>query len=112
MIGVVVFILKFWLGLVFDVEIIRNFGLIYFFKKGDVVMVDKGFIYIFNDLKCKGVKFYCLFFKLEFQFSRSEVEIICRIVFVRIYVECKMEQIKNFRILQGIMFLVISDFVD
>lgn len=106
MTGVVVFISKLWPGSASDVEITRNSGLIHFLKKGDAVKVDKGFIHIANDLKCKGVKLYCPPFKSELQFSRS------RIASARIHVERKMEQIKNFRILQGIMPLAISDFAD
>lgn len=112
MTGVVVFISKLWPGSASDVEITRNSGLIHFLKKGDAVMVDKGFIHIANDLKCKGVKLYCPPFKSELQFSRSEVETTRRIASARIHVERKMEQIKNFRILQGIMPLAISDFAD
>lgn len=110
MTGVVVFISKLWPGSASDVEITRNSGLINFLQKGDAVMVDKGFIYISYDLKCKGVKLYCPPFKSELQFSRSEVETTRRIASARIHVERKMEQIKNFRILQGIMPLALSDF--
>lgn len=45
MTGVVVFISKLWPGSASDVEITRNSGLIHFLKKGDAVMVDKGFIH-------------------------------------------------------------------
>lgn len=75
-------------------------------------MVDKSFVHIANDLKSKGVKRYCPPFKSELQSSRSEVETTRRIASARIHVERKMEQIQNFRILQGIMPLVISDFAD
>lgn len=57
-------------------------------------------------------KRYCPPFKSELQSSRSEVETTCRIASARIHVDRKMEQIKNFRILQGIMPLAISDFAD
>lgn len=46
MIGVVVFVLRLWLGFILDVEIIRKSGLFKELNNGDVVMVDKGFIYI------------------------------------------------------------------
>ena len=62
-------------------------------------MVDKGFIHIAYEIKCKGVKLYCPPFKSELQFSRSEVETTRRIASARIHVERKMEQInflKNF----------------
>ena len=112
MTGVVVFISQLWPGSASDVEITRNCGLIHLLMRGDAVMVDKGFIHIGKDLKCKGVKLYCPPFKSELQFSRSEVETTRRIASARIHVERKMEQIKIFRILQGTMPLAISDFAD
>lgn len=112
MTGGVAFISKIWPGSASDVKITRNCGLIYLLKREDAVMVDKGFIHIANDLKCKGVNIYCPPFKSELQFSRSEVETSRRIASARIHVERKMEQRKNFRILHGIMHVAISDFDD
>lgn len=111
MTGVVVFGSTLWPGATSDVEITRNCGLIQQLKRGDAVMVDKGFIHIPNDLKGKGVKLYCPPSKSELQFSSSEVE-TTRIASARIHGERKMEQIKNFRILQGIMPHAISEFAD
>ena len=58
MTGVVVFISKLWPGSASHVEITRSCGLIHLLKRGDAVMVDKGFIHIANDLKSQGVKLY------------------------------------------------------
>lgn len=93
-------------------KLLKSFGLIHFLKKVDAVMDDKSFIHIANGLKSKGVKRYCPPVKSELQSSRSEVETTCRIASARIHVDRKMEHIKNFRILQGIMPLAISDFAD
>lgn len=46
------------------------------------------------------------------QFSKSEVECTRRIASARIHVERKMEQIKNFRILQGILPISLSSKAD
>lgn len=112
MTGAVVFVSKLWPGSTSDVEITRNSGLFEQLNKGDAVMVDKGFIHIQSDLKPLGVKLYCPPFKSKIQFSKAEVETTRRIASARIHVERKMEQIKNFRILQGVMPLAVSDFAD
>lgn len=91
MIGVVCLVFKLWGGLIFDVYIISNCGLLEVLQLGDVVMVDKGFVYLKVDFERKCVKLYCFLFKIKSQFIKEEVEIIRCIVLVRIYVERKME---------------------
>jgi hypothetical protein len=59
-------------------------------------------------LNAKGVKLYCPPFKTKDQFTKEEVECTRRIASARIHVERKMEQIKNFRILQGTLPLALS----
>jgi len=68
-------------------------------------MVDKGFIHIQPDLRQKGVKLYCPPFNTKVQFSKTDVEMTRRIA-------SEMEQIKNFRILQGVIPLALSEFAD
>jgi hypothetical protein len=46
------------------------------------------------------------------QFTKEEVECTRRIASARIHVERKMEQIKNFRILQGTLPLALSQVAD
>jgi hypothetical protein len=79
---------------------------------GDAVMVDKGFIHLKSDLSKKGVKLYCPPFKTKEQCTKEEVECTRRIASARIHVERKMEQIKNFRILQGTLPLALSPVAD
>lgn len=112
MTGAVVFVSRLWPGSTSYVEITRKSGLFKQLNNGDAVMVDKGFIHIQSDLKAIGVKLYCPPFKSKIQFSKGEVETTRRIASARIHVERKMEQIKNFRILQGVMPLAVSDFAD
>ena len=71
-------------------------------------MVDKGFIHLKSELAKKQVKLYCPPFKTKEQFTKEEVELTRRIASARIHVERKMEQIKNFRILQGVLPLALS----
>jgi hypothetical protein len=110
--GAVIFISKLWGGSASDVEITRRSGLIDMLDSRDAVMVDKGFTHIKSDLSKKGVQLYCPPFKTKEQFTKEEVECTRRIASARIHVERKMEQIKNFRILQGTLPLALSQVAD
>lgn len=112
MTGAVTFVSKLWPGSASDVDITRNSGLIDMLNEGDAVMVDKGFVHLRTDFRPKKIKLYCPPFKTNEQFTKSEVEMTRRIASARIHVERKMEQIKNFRILQGILPLALSDIAD
>ena len=106
--GAVVFLSDLYGGSASDVEITRNSGLFNKLNEKDAVMVDKGFANIKSDLSKQGLKSYCPPFKTTTQFSKEEVEYTRRIACARIHVERKMEQIKNFRLLQGIMPISLS----
>ena len=108
MTGAVCLISKLWGGSTSDVHITRNCGLLEEIQPGDAVMADKGFIHIKTDLDKKGAKLYCPPFKTKSQFTKEEVENTRRIASARIHVERKMEQIKNFRLLQGIIPLTLA----
>lgn len=108
MTGAVCLVSKLWGGSTSDVHITRNCGLLEALQPGDAVMVDKGFVHLKADFERKCVKLYCPPFKTKSQFTKEEVEITRRIASARIHVERKMEQIKNFRILQGIMPLALA----
>lgn len=111
-IGAVVFVSRLWGGSVSDTQITRESGLYDLLEEGDAVMVDKGFIHIKGDLSQRGVKLYCPPFLTKNQFTKKEVESTRRIASARIHVERKMEQIKNFRILQGVIPISLCDIVD
>ncbi|XP_048746653.2 uncharacterized protein LOC125659141 [Ostrea edulis] len=102
MTGAVCLVSKLWGGSTSDVYITRHCGLLEHIQPGDAVMADKGFIHIKADLEKKGAKLYCPPFKTKNQFTKEEVENTRRIASARIHVERKMEQIKNFRLLQGV----------
>ena len=106
--GAVVFVSKLWGGSASDVKITRDSSLLAMLDKSDAVMVDKGFIHLKSDFEKIGVKLYCPLFKTKEQFSKEEVELTRRIASARIHVERKMEQIKNFRILQGVLPIALS----
>jgi len=77
-------------------------------------MVDKGFVHLISNFQPKGVKMYCPPFlkSVEKRFTKDQVEFTRRVASARIHVERKMEQIKNFRILQGILPLSLSGVAD
>ncbi|KAK3106233.1 hypothetical protein FSP39_015763 [Pinctada imbricata] len=97
-VGAVVFVSRLWGGSVSDTQITRKSGLYDLLEESDAVMVDKGL--------------YCPPFLTKSQFSKKEVVITRRITSARIHVERKMEQIKNFRILQGVLPLSLCDISD
>ncbi len=109
MTGAVVLVSKLYGGSASDVFITRQSGLLELLETGDAVMVDKGFINLKSDFKGKNIKLYCPpFLSSSSQLSKSEVECTRRVAAARIHVERKMEQIKNFRILQSILPISLS----
>lgn len=86
-----------------DMQIVKESGLLDLLEKGDSVMADKRFL-IQDLLDPLGVTLNMPPKRdSNRQLSRQEVEQTRRIAAVRIHVERKMEQIKNFRILQGVI---------
>ena len=107
--GSVVFVPTLYGGSASDVYISRNSGLIDLLEEGD-----KGFFHLNTAFKTKGIKMYCPPFMSAAikQFTKEQIEFTRRVASARIHVERKMEQIKNFRILQGIMPLSLSGVAD
>ena len=109
MTGAVVHVSKLWSGSVSVVHITRSGGLLEQIEPGDAVVVDKGFIQLKSDLEKKNAKLYCPpFMSSKAQFSKSEFEFTKRIASARIHMERKIEQTKNFRILQGVTTINLS----
>ncbi len=101
--GAVTFLSRLWGGNVSDKQIVKESGLLDLLEAGDSVMADKGFT--IEDL-LEPVNIILNMPPMresDRQLSRKEVEQTRRIAAVRIHIERKMEQIKNFRILQGII---------
>jgi hypothetical protein len=95
MTGAVVHVSKLWSGSVSVVHITRSSGLLK------------------SDLEKKNAKLYCPpFMSSKAQFSKSEVEFTKRIASARIHMERKIEQTKNFRILQGVTTISLSGIFD
>jgi hypothetical protein len=101
--GAVTFLSQLWGGNASDKQIVKESGLLNLLEPGDSVMADKGFT-IEDLLDPLGVTLNMPPMRdSNRQLSRKEVEQTRRIAAVRIHVERKMEQIKNFRILHGII---------
>ena len=99
--GAVTFLSQLWGGNASDKHIVRESGLLNLLEAGDSIMADKGFN-IDDLLKPLGVTLNTPPKRdSNHQLTRKEVEQTRRIAAVQIHAERKMEQIKNFRILQG-----------
>lgn len=83
----------------------------YLLEFGDNVMVDRGFD--IGGILLLGCYLNILFFKgIRDQLIVDEVQEIVCIVLVRIYVERVIGRIKNYYILEGILFLSLVYVVD
>jgi len=92
-----------WGGNASDKQIVKETGILNLLEKGDSVMANKGFTN--QDLLDPLGVTLNMPPKQESnrQLLRQEVEQTRRIVTMKIHVERKMEQKKNFRILQGVI---------
>jgi len=92
-----------WGGNASDKQIVKETGILNLLEKGDSVMADKGSTN--QDLLDPLGVTLNMPPKQESnrQLLRQEVEQTRRIVTMKIHVERKMEQKKNFRILQGVI---------
>ena len=90
--GAVTFLSQLWGGNASDKHVVRESGLLNLLEAGDSIM----------QIKDKGVTLNMPPKRdSNRHLTRKEVEQTRQIAAVRIHVESKMEQIKNFRILQG-----------
>ena len=107
--GVVTFVSDLYCGSISDKQITNKSGLVELCEVGDAIMADKGFP--ISDLTTpKGIELIIPpFKKKDRQFSKREVKQTQQIANLRIHVERQMERIKNFRILQGIMPITMSN---
>jgi hypothetical protein len=95
-----------------DVELVRRCGLLDKFEKNDKVMADKGFSnrddFLIGDVELITPEFR----KKDLQFSQSKNITNAEVSNARIHVERVIGRLKDFKILQGSIPLVLSDLVD
>ena len=78
-------------------------------EDGRGVTVNKGFIHIKTYISGGNVQYYCSPFKSSSRCSKTEVDYTRRLVSARIYIDREIEQFKNFRILQSVLPISLSD---
>ena len=103
--GFITHVSDLWSGSNCDKQITKSSGLI---EPGDVIMGDKGF-FISDLCTPKGIYLIVPPTKKNGKLSKHEVEQTRRIANLRIHVERTMERIKNFRIIQGVMPISMSE---
>ena len=93
--GVVSFFSDFYCGSISDPEIVKQSGYLTHLSKGDLVMVDKGFV-IQDELASGGAKLTLPhFMNGKKQFTKEASDYNKKIASLRIHVERYMERLKN-----------------
>ena len=104
--GTITFVSDLWDGTISDKQLTKNCGILEMLESGDQIMADKGFL--ISDLTVeKGVELVIPPLKNK-KFMRTEIEETRRIANLRIYVEMAIARVKNFKILQGVMPITLS----
>ncbi|CAC5410779.1 unnamed protein product [Mytilus coruscus] len=106
--GVITHVSDLWSGSISDKQITKSSGLIDKCEPGDAIMGDKGFL-ISDMCTPKGIYLIVPPTKKNGKLTKHEVEKTRRIANLRIHVERAMERIKNFRIIQGVMPISMSE---
>jgi hypothetical protein len=107
----VTFLSKLYSGSISDREIVKQSKIIDLIEEGGNVMADRGFN-IRDLLLFKNAKLNMPTFSGGKQLSAKAVGKSRKIASVRIHVERSMERLKNFKILQGVVPLVLKNSID
>ena len=104
--GTITFVSDLWAGSISDKQLTKNCGILEMLESGDQIMANKGFL--ISDLTVeKGVELVIPPLKNK-KFMRTEIEETRRIANLRIYVEMAIARVKNFKILQVVMPITMS----
>ncbi len=109
--GVISFLPPLWTGSTSDKEIVRNSGLINFLEDGDAVMADKGFL-IRDLLAFKKVQLISPAYCRGPRLSSNAVTHTRRVAALRSHVERSILRLKHFRILSGVIPLLLKMMLD
>jgi hypothetical protein len=109
--GIISFIPPLWTGMVSDKEIVKATGLINNLEEGDAVMADKGFL-IRDLLTFKKVELITPAFCRGPRLSARGTTHTRRVAALRSHVERYILKLKQFRILSGVIPLVLKPMLD
>jgi DDE superfamily endonuclease/Helix-turn-helix of DDE superfamily endonuclease len=111
--GVVIFYSKAYSGRTSDKKMFHHCGITQLLKRGDIVMVDRGFE-VTKDLEKMGIKVLIPdFLGKKSQFTSEELRRSEKIAEVRVHVERAIRKIKEFKILsQGLFPLNMAPMMD
>ena len=91
-----------------DIEITRNYGLVWLLEPGDQIMADKGF-FLNKLLEGTGVPIATPHFKCsDGQFTSSQIQDNYKIASLRIHVGRHIKRVKEYRLLQSTVPLSIA----
>lgn len=109
--GVISFIPPLWTGSISDKEIVKQSGLLNLLEEGDAVMADKGFL-IRDILAFKKVHLVSPAYCRGPRLSAKGTTHTRRVASLRTHVERNILKLKQFRILSGVIPLLLKPMVD
>ena len=109
--GVFSFIPPLWTGSISDKEIVKNSGLVNCLEEGDAVMADKGFL-VRDLLAFKKVQLISPAYCRGPRLSSKAVTHSRRVAALRSHVERAILRLKHFRILSGVIPLLLKMMLD
>ena len=109
--GVISFIPPLWTGSTSDKEMVRNSGLIDCLEEGDAVMADKGFL-VRDLLAFKKIQLISPAYCRGPRLSSKAVTHTRRVAALRSHVERSILKLKHFRILSGVIPLLLKPMLD
>ena len=109
--GVISFIPPLWTGSISDKEIVKQSGLVNLLEEGDAVMADKGFL-IRDILAFKKVKLVSPTYCRGPRLTAKGTTHTRRVASLRTHVERNILKLKQFRILSGVIPLLLKPVLD
>ena len=109
--GIISFVPPLWTGMISDKEIVKATGLINILEEGDAVIADKGFL-IHDLLTFKKIELISPAFCHGPRLSSRGTTHTRRIASLRSHVERYILKLKQFRILSGVIPLVLKPMLD